>query len=227
MDFSEAIASVRAGEASEEALSVIEKSHNDYKASATGHKGRADRFEPLVEKLNTLTKTLADSGLSLDSDIAEQLAALKGAPAAKDSEITRMRSDFSQKFAALEAKEKAATEKARKKSAEADLIPAFSKVFTSGSVVYKSLVADGLVKYDENEQAYVTLDGEDYRGDALAAKLKDHPEYKGMVTNTQAPGGGSNGAKGGNGLKQMTSAEFMKIGSKEKAAFMNDGGTLI
>jgi hypothetical protein len=225
MAYSESMAAVKAGTGTADDYSVIENHVRMVTAESIDHRRKASDASAIIEKHSALSKTLTDSGLNLDSDISAQLATLRGIPAQKDSEISGLRSTFEKKFADLEAKEKAATERARKKSAEADMIPAFSKVFPSGSVVYKSLVADGLVKYDENDQAFVTLDGVDYRGEALAIKLKDHPEYKGMALNTQTGGSGSSG-NAGNNSKKISASDFKTLGPKEKAAFMDAGGTI-
>lgn len=196
MDFQEALSAVKAGNATEEAIAILEKKFKDVDSAAVGHKARADKAEAEAQKAATLARLLSENGFDTDADLAEQFAKIKGIPAQKDDEISKLRAEHNRKFAELEAKEKAATEKARKKGAEAELIPELEKVFVKGSAIFKALSFDNMIKYDDDDRPFATIDGADYRGAELAAKLKEHPEYSGLAKNTQNAGGGSSGAGG-------------------------------
>jgi hypothetical protein len=220
------MAAVRGGTATADDFSVIETHVQGLMSESIGHRKNATELKATAEKYGALSKTLSEGGLNLESDLSAQLAALKGIPGQKDDEISKLRAEHGRKFAELEAKEKAATERARKKGAEAELIPELDKIFLKGSVAFKALSFDGLISYDEtDDHPYITLEGVKYRGSEAAAKLKDHPDYKDMVKNVQSGGGGSRPAPGG-AKNTLSQSDFTALSPRAQAKWYADGNSV-
>lgn len=218
MDFPEVIESLKA-EMPEKA-EVILGHLNALKNEAAQHRIKAKEYEPLATRF----RSLADHGIDLDGDIAEQIKAMKAGTQSVADEAGKRISAIEKKLAEAEARAAEKESKLRGKTIEAAFGSRIAEAFHAAPVVLKQWAADRVLDIDESEKPIVRIGESVFDIDSGIAELrKTFAEY---AKSTQAGGSGSSGAKGGN-AKQLTESQFSQLSSKEKASFMADGGKII
>ncbi len=192
MGFSESIAFLKGVDGASEHVEAILAHESNLKNESISHRKKAGEYAPLAEKLSSLTKTLADSGFNLDSDIAEQIAAIKGGTAKVSDEASRKLSNLEKEIAGIKAEKEQAVQKAKRKSAEAKLLPGLNEHFYNAGSMFKALLSDGMVDFEDEDNPRIKIGESVFDISEGLSKLKEHSDFKDGVKNIQAAGGGSN-----------------------------------
>jgi len=230
MDFAEAMAAVRAGNATEDHISAVEKHYNDASSAANGHKSRAETLAQKAAKAEKYERSLSAQGFDLAGDLDSQFSTFKtkAAPSQND-EMSRQLASVTAELKEIREEKKRTADELAQETAKNHFGQTFNdSKFIGGDMFLSALMLQGKIGVDEKRKPFVKIGDEFLPGDEanIEKLIEAHPSIKKARANQQSAGGGSSGASGGTKNK-MDESSFNKLGAKEKAAFMAGGGTII
>lgn len=197
MGFSESIEFLKGIEGAGEHVEAILAHETTLKNESIGHRKKAGEYAPTVEKYASLSKALADSGLDLTTDIAEQIASLKGGVSKATDEATRKLSSLEKQIAEIKQEKEQAVIKSKRKSAEAKLLPTLADNFYNSGSMFKALLADGLIDFEDEDNPKIKIGDSSFEISDGIAKLRDHADFKDGAKNIQKAGTGTSGSNTG------------------------------
>jgi hypothetical protein len=214
----------------EEERAVIQASIDAEKSTGIeAARKKGDEIKRWMTAANALKDSLKAAELDPDSDIAEQIAALReksGTKPKSDLEkqvvtLSKQIELVNRQLAEKETAAQASAEKYKLTRLKQELGKTLSEKVHASDFVIDGLIRGGTVTLNENDTV-VWKDGEseiDF-GKGVDQFLKSNPA---IVRNTQNPGSGSGGGAGGS-AKTIARAEFEQLAPADQMKFVKDGG---